>query len=70
MPDQYAYSQDFFDRWYRPETRTVDGRRDVKHDELVSAGEGHYGDPGPSGMCKLEVPAEPPQTKAKTARSP
>ena len=36
MPNQYAYSKVFFERWYRPENCTIIVAGDVKHDELVS----------------------------------
>ena len=33
MPNQYAYSKVFFDRWYRPENCTIIVAGDVKHDD-------------------------------------
>ena len=36
MPNQYAYSKTFFDRWYRPENCTIVVAGDVDHDELVA----------------------------------
>ena len=36
MPNQYAYSKVFFDRWYRPENCTIIVAGDVKHDALVA----------------------------------
>ena len=35
MPNQYAYSKTFFDRWYRPENCTIVVTGDVNHDQLV-----------------------------------
>ena len=32
MPNQFAYSKIFFDRWYRPENCTIVVTGDVKHD--------------------------------------
>ena len=32
MPNQYAYSKVFFDRWYRPENCTIIVAGDVKHE--------------------------------------
>ena len=59
MPNQYAYSKVFFDRWYRPENCTVIVAGDVKHEELVEPGAGSItgveardvecGDPGRAG---------------------
>ena len=43
MPNQYAYSKVFFDRWYRPENCTVIVAGDVKHDELVALARQYYG---------------------------
>ena len=43
MPNQYAYSKVFFDRWYRPENCTIIVAGDVKHDELVALVKQYYG---------------------------
>ena len=43
MPNQYAYSKVFFDRWYRPENCTLIVTGDVKHDDLVSLAKQYYG---------------------------
>ena len=43
MPNQYAYSKIFFDRWYRPENCTIIVAGDVKHDELVALVKQYYG---------------------------
>ena len=37
MPNQYAYSKVFFDRWYRPENCTIIVAGDVKHDAAGGA---------------------------------
>ena len=63
MPNQYAYSKTFFDRWYRPENCTIVVTGDVKHDELVSLVKTHYG-AWARGKASVEIPAEPPQTEA------
>ena len=67
MPNQYAYSKVFFDRWYRPENCTIIVAGDVKHDGLVSLVE--------AVLRRLEartaqvaIPAEPPQTEPRSAR--
>ena len=67
MPNQYAYSKVFFDRWYRPENCTVIVAGDVKHDELVSLARQHYG-PWKRGKASVEIPVEPTQTEARSAR--
>ena len=68
MPNQYAYSKTFFDRWYRPENCTIVVTGDVKHDELVSPGQRrHYGS-WARGKASVEIPAEPPQTEPRSAQ--
>ena len=66
MPNQYAYSKVFFDRWYRPENCTIVVTGDVKHDELVSLVSSHYG-AWERGKASVEIPAEPPQTEPRSA---
>src|ERR1043166_6341294 len=36
MPNQYAYSKEFFKRWYRPEYTTIIGAAAVKRDEVFA----------------------------------
>jgi zinc protease len=67
MPNQYAYSKTFFERWYRPESCSVVVTGDVKHDELVALARQHYG-AWTRGEANVEIPAEPPQTEPRTAR--
>jgi zinc protease len=67
MPNQYAYSKVFFDRWYRPENCTVIVAGDVKHDELVALARQHYG-PWRRGKATVDIPVEPAQTEARSAR--
>ena len=43
MPNQYAYSKIFFDRWYRPENCTIIAAGDVKHESLVALVKQDYG---------------------------
>lgn len=62
MPNQYAYSLKFFDRWYRPEYSTILVVGDVKHDRLVALAKKYYGD-WKRGSFVLDVPQEPPQTR-------
>ncbi len=66
MPNQYAYSKVFFDRWYRPENCTILVTGDVKHDELVSLVKSHYGS-WARGKSSVEIPTEPPQTEPRSA---
>src|ERR1017187_2459218 len=43
MPNQYAYSKIFFDRWYRPENCTIIVAGDVKHEGLLALVKQYYG---------------------------
>jgi zinc protease len=66
MPNQYDYSLKFFDRYYRPEYTTILVVGDVKAKavrELVDKSWGGW----KRGSYKADVPAEPPQDKARSA---
>jgi zinc protease len=67
MPNQYAYSKIFFDRWYRPENCTIIVTGDVKHDDLVALVKQHYGS-WKQGNAQVKIPVEPPQSAPKSAR--
>jgi len=67
MPNQYAYSKVFFDRWYRPENCTIIVAGDVKNDALASLVKQYYGG-WKRGKAQVEIPGEPPQTEPKSAR--
>ena len=60
MPNQYAYSKVFFDRWYRPENCTIIVAGDVKHDELVSLVE--------AVLRRLEARQEPAWWSSRPSR--
>ncbi len=60
MPNQYAYSKVFFDRWYRPENCTIIVTGDVKHEALVALIERSYGD-WKRGTATVTIPDEPTQ---------
>ncbi|MGO9464878.1 MAG: M16 family metallopeptidase [Isosphaeraceae bacterium] len=66
MPNQYAYSKTFFDRWYRPENCTIIAAGDVKHDALVSLCKKYYGR-WKRGSSHIEIPVEPAQNEPRTA---
>ena len=68
MPNQYAYSKVFFDRWYRPENCTIIVAGDVNHEALVALVKQYYGGWKP-GHGRVEIPSEPPQTEPRSARS-
>jgi zinc protease len=67
MPNQYAYSKIFFDRWYRPENCTIVVVGDVAHDALLSLVKQYYGG-WQQGKSRVEIPVEPRQSQAKSAR--
>jgi zinc protease len=67
MPNQYAYSKVFFDRWYRPENCTIIVAGDVKHDALLALVKRYYGG-WKQGTARVEIPIEPPQTQPKSAK--
>jgi zinc protease len=58
MPNQYAYSKVFFDRWYRPERTTVIIAGDVEPKKAIALVE-KYWSTWQKGSYKAEVPAEP-----------
>jgi zinc protease len=67
MPNQFAYSKVFFNRWYRPENCTVIVAGDVKHDDLVALARQYYG-PWKRGLATVEIPEEPAQGEPRSAR--
>ena len=67
MPNQFAYSKTFFDRWYRPENCTIVVAGDVDHDRLAELVRKAYGGWG-RGSAKVDIPAEPPQEAERAAR--
>ncbi|MBC7686039.1 MAG: insulinase family protein [Bdellovibrionales bacterium] len=58
MPNQYAYSKVFFDRWYRPERTTVIIAGDVEPKRAIALVE-KYWSSWKKGSYRSEVPAEP-----------
>ena len=58
MPNQYAYSKVFFDRWYRPERTTVIIAGDVEPKKAIALVEKYWGS-WKKGSYKSEVPVEP-----------
>jgi zinc protease len=64
MPNQFAYSRQFFDRYYRPDNVVLLVVGDVTPAEVFPLVEQHYGG-WKSGPARPLIPAEPPQTKEK-----
>jgi zinc protease len=58
MPDQLAYSKEFFQRWYRPENTTVIVAGDVEPEPVFALVE-KYWSGWKRGNYKAEIPAEP-----------
>lgn len=69
MPNQYAYSLTFFERFYRPENCILLAVGDVDPGKLVALARRHYGG-WKRGTHRFEVPAEPPQEKEKRVEVP
>jgi zinc protease len=59
MPNQYAYSRQFFERWYRPEHTTVIVAGDVTAEKVIPLVEKYWGNWKP-GSAKTTIPQEPP----------
>ncbi len=66
MPNQYDYSIEFFNRFYRPEYSTIVVVGDAKPDEVNKLAEKHFGH-WKRGSFKPDVPVELPQDRTKYA---
>ena len=66
MPNQYAYSKQFFDRWYRPENATVIVAGDITPAEVMPLVQKYYGN-WKRGSYKAVIPVEPPSKAPKYA---
>jgi len=66
MPNQFEYSKQFFDRWYRPEYTTVIVAGDVTPSQVLPLVRKHWG-AWERGSFKASIPAEPASTAAKYA---
>jgi zinc protease len=66
MPNQYAYSLEFYKRFYRPEYVTVLLVGDVTHARSLELTKKYFGG-WQHGSYAPDIPAEPPQTSARTA---
>jgi zinc protease len=58
MPNQYQYSKEFFDRWYRPEYTTLIVAGDVIPEQVIPLVEKYWGSWQP-GSFKAAIPQEP-----------
>ena len=66
MPNQYQYSKQFFDRWYRPENATIIIAGDVTPAEVMPLVQKYYGS-WKRGSFKAVIPVEPPAKAPKYA---
>ncbi|MFI5218416.1 MAG: M16 family metallopeptidase [Bacteroidia bacterium] len=64
MPNQYDYSIEFFNRFYRPEYATIIVVGDVKPESVNALAEKYFG-VWKQGNYKAQIPAEPAQAKTK-----
>jgi zinc protease len=69
MPNQYAYSRQFFDNYYRPDNVILLVVGDVKADKVMPLIEEHYS-AWSAGPVRPVVPSEPPQTHEQRATVP
>lgn len=66
MPNQYDYSLEFFDRFYRPEYSTILVVGDVTSEEVNALSEKYFG-MWERGSYEPEIPQEPTQTATRYA---
>ncbi len=69
MPNQYAYSLKFFDRWYRPENCALIIVGDFNQEKLMDLVKKYYTS-WKRGTYTLDVPLDPPQKEEKTINLP
>jgi len=67
MPNQFAYSKTFFDRWYRPENCTIVVAGDVDHARLVELIRKEYGG-WEHGKSTVTIPEEPEQKEGRSSQ--
>ena len=65
-PNQYDYSLEFYNRFYRPEYTTIVVVGDVKPGEVLAMTKKYFGD-WKRGNYKPEIPTEPAQDAPRTA---
>jgi zinc protease len=66
MPNQYEYSKQFFNRYYRPEYTTIIVAGDVQPKPVRALVEKYWGQ-WERGNWKAPIPPEPPQKSARSA---
>src|SRR5688500_6590803 len=68
MPNQFEYSKQFFDRWYRPEYTAIVVAGDVTPEQVLPLIRKHWGAWKP-GSYRASIPAEPAATAPKYAHA-
>jgi zinc protease len=66
MPNQYKYSLDFFNRYYRPEYTTITIVGDVTRDRALELTKKYWG-AWKRGSYAPQIPEEPPQQESRSA---
>ncbi len=66
MPNQYEYSLQFYNRYYRPENVTIIIVGDVQHDPVLAMVQKYFGD-WKRGNYSPQIPGEPAQTAPREA---
>ncbi len=66
FPNQYEYSLEFFNRYYRPEYTTIVIVGDVTREQSLALTKKHWGE-WKRGTYVPQIPKEPEQTEARTA---
>ncbi|WNG29354.1 insulinase family protein [Cystobacter fuscus] len=64
MPQAYAYSRSFFERWYTPDNTLLVIVGDFDDAALMAAVQKHYG-PWERKSASIQVPKEPPQKQER-----
>ena len=66
MPNQYSYSLQFYNRFYRPEYATIVLVGDVTRDRALELTKRYFGG-WARGSYVPDIPPEPPQSEARSA---
>jgi zinc protease len=66
MPNNYGYSLEFYNRFYRPEYTTIIVVGDVNRSQTLSLTQKYFGE-WKRGSYVSDIPAEPPQTEPRSA---
>jgi zinc protease len=70
MPNEYAYSKTFFERWYRPQFTTIIIAGDVTPEHVLPLVEKYWGGWKAGGAASVAIPQEPPPAGAAYVHVP